>query len=60
MTGKAFAAKRLSPRHILDQPCLLDNELDGLMHAKLHNIPRVPELVDMVCCSDGESALILE
>ena len=50
----------MSVDHILDHPYLIDNEVHGLTRAKERNIRRVPELVNMLRCPQGEGALVLE
>ena len=59
-THREFAVKRLSPTHNILFPYLLSNELDGLLHIKWSNTPRVVKFIEMLGLPTGEAFLVLE
>ncbi len=59
-TKREFAVKRLSPTHNILFPYLLSNEVDGLIHIKWSNTPRIVKYVELLGSPAGEAFLVLE
>ena len=59
-TGEEFAVKKLSVSQQHRFPYLIENELLGLVEAKLCKIPRVVKYVELAVSPDAEACVILE
>ena len=59
-TNQEFAVKRLSPGQVARFPFLMENEIEGLIHANYSTTPRVVEYIDLTYLPTGEALIILE